>query len=220
MNELNQVELTEIKNRLFGQYCINSPSLGPFECFRMAPGILAVPNLPEWVQNMFRTQQIGFFDKKTPQTVNRYWMRSGGSQPLVLQQGDWFVKVCNEPLEINRYTPEAFNLKYGAKEIIAPEGIEAPMERTVEVYAPTHDEIVLAGEIETYLEVSCAAGVSKAYYHYLEVAKDMLRTGPLKNRMEPIRKYLSKLAEKGGQVYQSKYYKFLSTAVELLDGEE
>jgi len=219
MSELTNEEITTIRNRLFGNYCLNAPSLGPYEAFRMAPGILAVPNLPDWAKEMFTSGKIGFFQKKVPATVGKYWMR-GEKKPIVLHQGDWFVKIQDEPLQINRYTPEAFNLMFGAKEMIAPDGFDKPIQRTIEIYSPSAEAATVSGQISAYLETSFDEWMSKAYYHYLEICKDMLLTGPIQNRIPAIQAYTDKLESKGGQIKKTKYFKLLKKCCELLNGEE
>ena len=211
MSELTTAELQAIKSRTFGEYCVNAPSIGPFEAFRMVEGV----NLPEWGQRMVQENRIGFFKDKTPQTVGKYWMNVQG-KAKVLQQGDWFVRVQEEPEEVVWYTPEMFNVMFGAKEILAPDGIEEPIRRLIELYSPSADAATLSGEIKAYLETSTENWMSKAYYHYLEILQDMLINGPIQAHMGPIVAYTEKLESAGGQVRRSKYYQFLKRACDLL----
>lgn len=220
MNELDQHQIAEINRRVRGEYYLNLPKLGPYEAFKMDEALMreAKP-LPDWILGMFKAKKIGFYPDKNPRTVGKYWMQVGKST-TVQHQGDWFVLIQEDPQEIRRYTPEIFKQFYGAAEILAPDGdLEAPIVRTIEIYSPSAEEATLAGEISIYLEMTTEAWMTKAYYHYLEIMRDMLLTGKIESRMGAITGYIQELKGKGGQFKRSRYYELLTKGFELLDAK-
>jgi len=216
MSELTGEELNQIRRRNFGEYVVSTPGLGPFDAFRMVDGVDQNPDIADWVKDMFTSKQLGFFTEKTPASVGKYWLKTSGP-PVLMQQGDWFVKVCDDPLTINRYPDAIFQIMFGAKEVLAPNGVEEPMTRVIELYSPSAEAATLSGEIAAYMETSYKDWMSKAYYHYMEIIKDMLIRGPILDRIKPIQEYTDKLEAKGGQITKAKYFKLLKRGMQMLN---
>lgn len=216
MQELTSTELDKINSRIYGEYCLKLPGVGPFQAFRMDEGLKTFPTLPKWISEMFTIGKIGFFTKVLPETVDRYWIKEG-KDILTCTQGDWFVLLQDEGRQIQRYSEEMFKALFAAKEIHAPEGLDAPVPRTIEIYAPSKEQMEVVSQIDKYLEGTTDKWMSKAYYHYLEISRNLLETGPIPSRLSGISKYIEKLEEQGGQFVKAKYYTLLKDAFTLLE---
>lgn len=177
-------------NRNYGEFVLDLPSVGPFRAFCMVRG-----EFPEWVEEFLGEGLVGFFERETPGTVGKYWMRGGG----VYLQGDWIVLMEES---VRRFPREVFeSLFVRAGEVRVPD------------FRPTGEMVELAGEIAGY-QAKFSEATGKAYYYWLEVFWDMLLHGFEGARVEKCRAYLAGLV---GQSRKAKFFGLLERGVEMYD---